>query len=268
MAIVTLTTDWGTKDHYLASVKGILLSQIPNVQIVDISHDIPPFDINQASYVLKSCFQDFPDGTIHIIGVNSDASPKYPHIAIKIKNHYFIGADNGIFSLMFDTKPDYIVALEIIQDTEKYTFSTKDVFTKASQLLLEGTPIEKLGYERDELTKMMSFEPVVETDTDGVTNIIGKVIYVDRYENAITNINKELFQKQGAKRTFKISFNSFKNIISDVSESYSDVSISEACALFDSNNLLEIAVNQGNAGSLLGLYRDTKIRISFDPLID
>ncbi len=264
MAIVTLTTDWGIKDHYLASVKGSLLSQLPNVQIVDISHDIPPFDINQASYVLKSCFRDFPDGTIHIIGINSDASPKFPHVALKIHNHYFIGADNGIFSLMFDTKPDHIVALEIIQETEKYTFSTKDVFTKAAMQLMEGTPIEKLGFERKELTKMMSFEPVVETDPDGSINIIGKVIYVDRYENAITNISMDLFNKQGKKKAFRISFNSFKNIITDISETYSDVSISEACALFDSNNLLEIAVNQGNAGSLLGLYRDTKIRISFE----
>ena len=264
MAIVTLTTDWGIKDHYLASVKGSLLKHIPNVQIVDISHDIPAFDINQASYILKSCFRDFPDGSIHIIGVNSDASPKFPHVAIKFENHYFIGADNGIFNLMFDKKPDAIVALEIIQDTEKYTFSTKDVFVKATQLLTEGKPIEELGFKRDELTKMMSFEPVVESDEDGSVSIIGKVIYVDKYENAITNINWDLFNKQGNKRPFKISFNSFKNIITNISETYSDVSISEACALFDSNNLLEIAVNQGNAGSLLGLYHDTKIRISFE----
>ena len=264
MAIVTLTTDWGTKDHYLGSVKGSLLKQIPEVNIVDISHDIPPFDINQAAYVLRSCYRDFPDGTIHLIGVNSDASPKYPHIAIEMNNQFFIGADNGIFSLIFDKQPDKIIALEIIQDTEKYTFSTKDVFTKACKLLLDGTKMENLGNERSDLTRMMSFEPVIETDTDGSISIIGKVIYVDRYENAITNISHELFYSQGKKRAFKISFNSFKNLITGISESYSDVTVSEACALFDSNNMLEISVNQGNAGSLLGLYRDTKIRITFD----
>ena len=264
MAIVTLTTDWGIKDHYLGSVKGSLLKHLPGVNIVDISHDIPPFDINQAAYVLRSCYRDFPDGTIHLIGVNSDASPKFPHIAIQIDNQYFIGADNGIFSLIFNKPADKIIALEIIQDTEKYTFSTKDVFVIASKLLTEGTAIEKLGFERNELTKMMSFEPVIEKDADGAVNIIGKVIYVDRYENAITNISKDLFYDQSEKQNFKISFNSFKNIITNISESYSDVSISEACALFDSNNMLEISVNQGNAGSLLGLYRDTKIRITFD----
>jgi len=264
MAIVTLTTDWGIKDHYLASVKGSLLKNIPDVQIVDISHGIPAFDINQASYILKSCFHDFPEGSIHLIGVNSDASPKFPHVAVKYDNHYFIGADNGVFSLMFNKKPEAIVALEIIQATEKYTFSTKDVFIEATKQLIEGKPIEELGFQRDELTKMMSFEPVVEKDSDGSVSIIGKVIYVDQYENAITNINRDLFDEQGKKRAFKISFNSFKNIISTISETYSDVSVSEACALFDSNNLLEIAVNQGNAGSLLGLYYDTKIRISFE----
>jgi len=264
MAIVTLTTDWGIKDHYVGSVKGSLLKQIPDINIVDISHNIPPFDINQAAYVLRSCFHDFPEGTIHLIGVNSDASPKYPHVAILIDNHYFIGADNGVFSLIFDKQPEKVVALEIIQDTEKYTFSTKDVFTKACKLLLDGVEIEKLGYERNELTKMMSFEPVIETDADGTTSIVGKVVYVDHYENAITNISQELFNSQGNNRGFKISFNSFKHLIKEISESYSDVSISDACALFDSNNMLEISVNQGNAGSLLGLRRDTKIRITFD----
>ena len=264
MAIVTLTTDWGTKDHYLASVKGSLLSRIPDVQIFDISHDVPPFDINQASYILRSCYRDFPEGTVHLIGVNSDSSPDYPHVAIKIDGQYFIGADNGIFSLIFNKKPDYIVALEIMQDTDKFTFSTKDVFAKATEMLIKGTPIEKLGFERKELTKRMSFEPVVETDPDGSVTIIGKVIYVDRYENAITNINRAFFEEQGKKRPFTISFNSFKNIIDRISQSYSDVAVSEACALFDSNDLLEISVNQGNAGSLLGLKRDTKVRISFD----
>lgn len=264
MAIVTLTTDWGIKDHYVGSVKGSLLKQIPNVNIIDISHNIPPFDINQAAYVLRSCFHDFPEGTIHLIGVNSDASPKYPHVAILYDNQYFIGADNGVFSLIFDKQPDKIIALEIIQDTEKYTFSTKDVFTKACKYILDGTKIEELGFERKELTKMMSFEPVIENDPDGTTSIIGKVVYVDRYENAITNISQELFYKQGKNRSFKISFNTFKHLITEISQSYSDVGISDACALFDSNNMLEISVNQGNAGSLLGLRRDTKIRITFD----
>lgn len=264
MAIVTLTTDWGTRDHYLASVKGSLLRRIPDVRIVDISHDIPPFDINLASYVLRSCYRDFPEDTIHLIGVNSDASPESPHVAVKIDGQYFIGADNGIFSLIFNKKPDMIVALEIFQETERYTFSTKDVFTLATEKIINGEPFEKLGFERKELTKMMSFEPVVEQDADGSTVIIGKVIYVDRYENAITNISKKLFEEEGKKRPFQISFNTFHNLITSISSTYSDVAISEACALFDSNDLLEISVNQGNAESLLGLKRDTKVRISFN----
>lgn len=266
MAIVTLTTDWGTKDHYLGSVKGMLLKHIPDVNIVDISHNITPFNINQAAYILKSCFRDFPDGTIHLLGVNSDASPDFPHIVIKAHNQYFIGADNGLFSLIFEDKPDKIIALEIIQDTEKYTFSTKDVFTKACQMIINGTPIEKLGFERAELTKMMSFKPIVENDSDGQTSIIGKIIYIDNYENAISNISKAMFEEHAKNRAFRISFNSFKNAITHISDSYSDVAVSEACALFDSNDLLEISVNQGNAGGLLGLKQDTKIRITFNPI--
>ncbi len=99
MAIITLTTDWGSKDHYLASVKGAILSKIPDATIIDISHEIAPFDLNQASYILKSVYKNFPKGSIHIIGVNCEASLDQSHVIIKEQEQYFIGADNGIFSL-------------------------------------------------------------------------------------------------------------------------------------------------------------------------
>jgi S-adenosylmethionine hydrolase len=108
----------------------------------------------------------------------------------------------------------------------------------------------------------MSFEPVIENGEDETT-IIGKVIYLDRYENAIVNIKRDLFESTGKGRPFSISFNSFLNTITEISKSYGDVAISDMLALFDSNDFLEIAINQGNAGSLLGLKLDTKVRISF-----
>ncbi len=261
MAIVTLTTDWGTKDHYLAAVKGSLLKAIPNLTIIDIAHDIPSFDVYQASFILKNSYKSFPANTIHIIGVKSESSIKTPHIAIRIDNQYFIGADNGIFSLVFDKQPDKVVEIEIMQESDKFTFSTKDVFVKTAQIISEGKFSTDLGFETTIKNKYVPFKPVIEPGENGSFTITGKVIYIDRYENAIINITETLFNEYCRGKNFKISFNSFSNSIEEISQSYYDVPTGEMMALFGSNGLLEIAVNEGNASSLLGLYNDTKIRI-------
>lgn len=266
MPIITLTTDWGTKDHYLASVKGFIHKQIPGATIIDITHEIPPFDIYQTSFVLKSCISNFPEGTIHLIGVNSDASIESPHTLVEYKNQYFIGSDNGIFSLIFSEEPRRVVELEIYQDSDKYTFSTRDVFIKAAQHIAQGKDIELLGIKKEGIKQLMSFEPVIEKDSYGNTSLVGKVIYLDRYENAIININEALFKKYVGGKKFTLSFNSFNNAVKEISNSYSDVPISEILALFDSNGWLEIAINQGNAGSLLALHLDSRVRLTITNL--
>lgn len=261
MAIITLTTDWGTKDHYLASVKGSLLTHIENAQIIDITNDVLPFDIYQASFIFKNSYKNFPDGTIHLIGVNSDASIEQPHIAIFYNNQYFIGADNGVFSLIFGQNQLEIAEIDIVQESDNFTFSTKDVFVKAAQIINKEGSISNLGPSRDKVNRMMSFEPVVEIDDESIA-IIGKVIYLDRYENAITNISEELFYSYAKNRKFDISFNSYSNELNVISKSYLDVYPSEMCAIFDSNGMLEISINKGNAGSLLGLSLDSRIRVT------
>jgi S-adenosylmethionine hydrolase len=123
MPIITLTTDLGLKDHYVASVKGAILSQIPDVSIVDITHSIEAFNISQTAYVIRNCYKNFPAGSIHILGVDSELSLKNSHLAVFAGGHYFIGTDNGTFSLLFDElKPDKIVELNISQNTDSLTF--------------------------------------------------------------------------------------------------------------------------------------------------
>ena len=256
MPIITLTSDWGLKDHYLASVKGAFLRSIPGVMIVDISHQIPPFDLNQASYILKSAFKNFPEGSIHIVGVNTEASIDMPHVLIKYKGHYFIGADNGIFALMFDEKPELIIELDIIQTSNRFSFSTKDVFIQAAMHLIEGNDILQLGEKRDALTNKMSFKPVVESNL-----IKGKVIYIDGYQNVITNITEKLFIDLVKGRKFKILLRAGNYEITKISSSYMDVSEGELLALFDSEDFLEIAINKGKASGLLGLGIDDVVRI-------
>lgn len=260
MPIITLTSDWGLKDHYLASVKGAFLSSIPNITLVDISHQIPPFDLNQASFILKSAYKNFPEGSIHIVGVNTEASIDMPHVLIKHKGHYFIGADNGVFALMFDEIPELIIELDIIQTSNRFSFSTKDVFVQAAMHLVEGKDIEHLGEKRDALTNKMSFKPVIESHL-----IKGKVIYIDAYQNVIANITEDLFNKVVKGKKFKILLRAGNYEITKISKSYMDVSEGELLALFDSENNLEIAINKGKASSLLGLGIDDVVRIEVLP---
>ena len=259
MAIITLTSDWGTKDHYLASVKGAILAQIPQVNIIDISHNIAPFDLNEASYILRNVWGDFPEGSIHIVGVNSEASPEHPHVLIKVKGQFFIGADNGIFSLLFDEMPQEIYELDIIQSSSKFTFSTKDVFVQVAKHIVEGKDLEELGERLPELTKRVAFQPVTEPNL-----IKGKIIYIDRYENVVSNISEKLFYDTCGKKKYKILLSAGKYKLPKVHQSYSDVGEGELVALFGSDGLLEIAQNRGRAAGLLGLQLDDVVRIEFE----
>ncbi len=256
MAIITLTSDWGIKDHYLAAVKGLLISRVPSVQIVDISHFIPPFDIEQAAYVLKNCYKYFPKETIHIIAVGSEESPGSPHTVIFHEGQYFIGADTGIFSMIFDEKPEVVVELDITQETDFFTFPTRDRFVKAAVHLAHQGSLEELGPIKGDIVRKLLFEPVPHKD-----KIIGIVIYIDAYQNLITNIKKSKFTEIGRGRKFEIKIRSEK--IKKLSTSYADSKVHEILAVFGSNNLLEIAIREGNAAGLIGVDYKDQVTVEF-----
>lgn len=256
MPIITLTSDWGLKDHYAGAVKGAILSKMPDTKIVDISHGIPSFEIEQAAFVIRNSYKYFPDGTVHIIGMNTEETDKYSHLAVKIDNQFFIGTDNGVFSLIFDKYPDQIVELQIPQDSNFFTFSSRDRFVSAAVHLAQGKKIEDLGEQKESIVEKILLKPVADKNV-----IKGHVIYIDSYENIITNIKEPLFTEISNNRKFTIFFRSYE--ITKMSSSYNDVPIGEILALFDSNNHLEIAMNQGNAAGLLGLDYKDMIRIEF-----
>ncbi|MBE9480821.1 MAG: SAM-dependent chlorinase/fluorinase [Bacteroidetes bacterium] len=257
MPIITLTSDWGHSDHYIGAVKGSILSLLPDVKIIDISHQVAPFNIEQAAFILKNCYKNFPKGTIHIIGVNTEESDKNPHTVVFINDHYFIGTDNGIFSMIFDKPPKKIIELNIMQDSDYFTFSTRDRFVKAAIHLAEGKKIEDLGVERKKVNEKILFKPAVEK------NIIkGIIIYIDSFENVITNITEQLFKKIGKGRKFSVLFRG--ESINKIYKSYNDVPVGEIVAIFGSNGHLEIAINQGNASGLLGLGINDTVMIEFE----
>jgi S-adenosylmethionine hydrolase len=256
MAIITLTSDWGLKDHYAGAVKGAILRMLPEAQIVDISHQIPVFDLNQAAFIVRNFYRNFPEGTIHILAVNTEAAIETPHTLVFHHGHYFISADSGIFSLLFDDKPTKIIELDIIQDSDYFTFPSRDVFVKVACHIASGKPIEELGHPKDKLLQRMAFQPVIQGDM-----IKGKVIYIDNYENAFVNITESLFRSIVKNRKFAITFRSASYSISEISKSYKDVSQGVMLALFSTSGYLEIAIREGKASSLLGLKMDQLVTV-------
>ena len=260
MAIITLTTDLGTKDSYLASVKGAIYSEIEKIKIVDISNHIDPFNIQQAAYILRTCFKDFPVGTVHIVSIDDELSITNEHLAVKVNGHYFIGADNGFFSLIFnDLKPEKIVKLNISLTSNCMTFAAKNIFVPAACHLCRGGTMEIIGTTINDFeVKKIGLKAVLQK------NIIrGSVIYVDSYGNAITNISKKEFEQVQKGRSFAILFSREDEKITELSKKYKDVDTAEKLALFGENNQLQIAIHKGNASKLFGLKLHEIIRIEF-----
>jgi len=257
MAIITLTSDWGTKDHYTAAVKCAILSRDPAITIVDISHTIGNFNLTETAFVLRNAFHHFPEGTIHIIAVNTEASVKHVHAVALYKGHYFIGADNGIFSLIFDEKPEKMIEISIPQDSDYFTFSSRDVFVKVACMIASGASIESTGSPMNDYNRLVAFKPVYEE------NIIrGVVTYIDSFDNCITNITEAAFKEIGKGRRFTVYFRTDET--DEIKKAYSDVPPGEIVTLFGTTGYLEVAINQGCASGLLGLQIADSVRIDFE----
>ena len=145
MAIITLTSDWGSSDFYVPAVKGAIFSLLPDVNIVDITHNVKSFDVKSAAFIVKNCYKNFPKGTVHVLAVDTEESSDNPHVALKVNDHYFVGTDNTIFSLIVDKDSYEAVIIDVMQDTGFFTFSTRDSFAKVAVMLSNGVPLSEIG---------------------------------------------------------------------------------------------------------------------------
>ena len=259
MAIITLTSDWGIRDHYIGSVKAAILRQLPEAVIVDISHSIAPFNLNQAAFIIRNFYMNFPAGSIHILGINEEASIEMPHTLVIHEGHYFIGADNGIFSLIFDEAPEQIIEIDVIQDSNYFTFPGRDVFAKVACHIAQGKPVSDLGRPKQGVLQKIPLRPVVDHDA-----IRGSVIYNDNYGNAYTNITEKLFSEVVQKRKFAITFHTRANRITVISKSFMDVPPGEMLALFATSGHLLIAQRNSKAAELLGLKPDVTVTVELE----
>lgn len=257
MTIITLTSDWGLSDHYSASVKGAIISRLPEATLIDITHSISKFSLGETAFVIKNAYPNFPKNSIHIIGVNSESSIKTPHTVILYDGHYFIGSDNGLFSLLCDSTPELIYEITVMQDTDYFTFPSRDIFAKVACMIAEGISWDKIGVPRKELTKMTSYLPVQDKNS-----IKGIIVYFDSYDNAFTNITESLFKSVGKGRKFTAYFKNEE--LQVLSRSYSDVPNGEIALLFGSTSHLEVAINKGSAKNLMGINIYDPFRIEFE----
>ncbi|MDO4229579.1 MAG: SAM-dependent chlorinase/fluorinase [Capnocytophaga sp.] len=265
MNIITLTTDFGERDYFVGAIKGAIYSRIPQGRIVDISHLIAPFDVIQAAYVLKNAYIHFPKGSIHIIGVVSEQTPERKHLIMKLREHYFIGADNGIFNLLQENEQEEVEIYEVESNQSNLLFPALDFFPDIASEICKGTPLNKIGKATDSYKKTKPFLPEISSDRRA---IYGNIIYIDHYGNAVSNITRSLFYQVGENRPFEVIFSmySFDKIHANFGGKIGEGS---NFLLFNSVGYLQIGIFKSNlntvggASTLLGIEYADKVSIRF-----
>jgi S-adenosylmethionine hydrolase len=250
--VITLLTDFGLQDEYVGVMKGVILSINPRVQLVDISHGIERHDVRQAALVLNAAFRFFPKGSIHVVVVDPGVGGARKIVCLKKEGHYFIAPDNGVLTMVIqDEKVQKICAVT----KERYflkpvsdTFHGRDVFAPVAAHLSKGLKMLSLGKALGlkDLTRLDIPVPFASDKHE----LVGAIMAVDGFGNLVTNISKETlskFQKDGGSQRLEIRLGRFK--VKEVGRSYDSVKKGEPIAVIGSRNLLEIALNQGDASA-------------------
>lgn len=258
MHIITLTSDWNENDYYVAALKGKILSSCPQVRIVDINHRVKPFNTAHAAFVVRNSYYNFPQQTIHIIAVNSEPEEGGQLLAASFNGHFFLCADNGILGLIGGEDPEVVVKLDEPPEQFAHSFISMSIFAEVACSLAKGTPILELGTPAMHYNRQTPLRPTIEDQT-----ITGSIIHIDSFQNAITNISRELFERVGNGRPFAIYVQSKHYMIQRINKRYNETAPGELMALFNAVNLLEIAIRNGNAAGLLKLNTNSTVRVEF-----
>lgn len=262
MSIITLLTDFGTKDAYVGVMKGVMLSINPSAKVVDVCHYIDPQDLIAAAYLINSSYRYFPKGTIHIIVVDPGVGGSRSIVAVKLSGHIFLAPDNGVLTLLMDEgEVDTIVRVEnsrYFLDSISRTFHGRDIFAPVGSHVSMGVPIEKLGSRLvlQDLSRLNIPKPYL-SNKDELTGVI---ISIDRFGNCISNIDENClrkFVKNGSEK--KLEINIGKTVIKSLSYTYTDAEPKRPLALIGSFGYLEIASNCENAGQMLNIKKGDTI---------
>lgn len=256
-SVITLTTDFGVQDHYVGVMKAILLSIAPDARLIDISHEIPPQDIMAGAWVVRNSAMLFPPQSVHLVvvdpGVGTDRKP----VAMRIKDQYFVGPDNGIFSLIADQYDHEAYELTVPrywQPEPSKTFHGRDIFSPVAAHLASGVPLEKMGEPLDKLATYRWAVPI--SDKDGIQ---GWIVHIDRFGNLISNIPEKMIR--GAEEHSRLKIYVGNTILNRLVDTFGDVPDGEPAAYIGSSGVLEIAINKGDAREMLGVEKGAQISI-------
>ena len=247
MPILTLTSDIGQQDYLVGAVKGQLLHVNSSFNLVDISHDLAPFNISQAAYVCRNAIKNFPPFTYHLVLVNLfEQKPEQLLLAFH-KEQYILCADNGLLPMILEEAPEMVISLPLAKTAIKNTLYCTRVMAQAVEKLHSGAPLTSIGLPDAVYLDRTPLRPLL-----GDNWMEGQILFIDHFENIIVNITHEQFEEQRKGRSFRIVFKR-DEVINTISETYANVKEGEKLALFNSAGYLEIAINKGNAAGLFGL---------------
>jgi S-adenosyl-L-methionine hydrolase (adenosine-forming) len=237
--LITLTTDFGTADHFVAAMKGVILTLAPRARIVDITHEIAPYDINEAGFVIAQAWSWFPKGTVHVVVVDPGVGSARSPILVEAGGHFFVGPDNGVFSMVYPAAKHKVRVIsnpKMMRREISRTFHGRDIFAPAAAHLARKAPPARFGKLMTDYVCSPSDQP-------------GAVLKVDRFGNLITNFHIDHYS--GIKtRPFELRIGRQK--IRRLALTYSETEIGEIFVIVGSSGYLEIAANQENAAKKIG----------------
>ncbi|MBN1593876.1 MAG: SAM-dependent chlorinase/fluorinase [Candidatus Coatesbacteria bacterium] len=262
--IVTLTTDFGTRDNYVAAMKAVMLKTNPELNIIDITNEIRRHDIMEACFIIANTYHYFPNWTIHVVVVDPTVGSNRRAIVASINSHHFIAPDNGVLSGLFQD-PEDIAVYEI--DAEHYylrplssTFHGRDIFAPVAAWLAKGVEIENFGEKIDDYVDLQL--PVPELVEEG--KLQAEIIHVDSFGNLITNVTRAQFEQmldESENHAFELAAEGL--LINDLKRIYAECDKDAPAALFGSTSQLEIAARQRSASEILGFEKGAKLTIKF-----
>ena len=256
--VIALLTDFGTRDHYAGTMKGIALGICPDAALVDISHEMPPHDVLAGALELAACYRYFPPGTVFLVVVDPGVGSARRGIAAEAGDYKFVAPDNGALTVAFEeTPPRKVVELterRYARPSVSRTFEGRDRFAPAAAWLAKGIELSGLGRPAGAIHRLEIPRPL--TAPDGLT---GEVLRVDRFGNLITNIDRDMFDKLAHDGALEIRIGSLQ--VPRVVSTYADAGAAEICALFGSSDHLEIAANGASAAGELGVGRGAAVHI-------
>jgi S-adenosyl-L-methionine hydrolase (adenosine-forming) len=259
---ITLLTDFGDRDWFVASMKGAILSTYPDARIVDLTHQIAPHRIDEAAYFLKSCYREFPEGTIHVVVVDPGVGSARRALAVKSARYFFLGPDNGVLTHIFhDEHP--VEVREIDQQKFRHgsrgrTFDGRDLFAPAAARLANHEPFDSYGPMIEDYRKCSISQPRWE-----LTALVGEIVYVDRFGNLISNLTSQHLEEVRSTTTPRQwSIRIGDRIIEDLVDSYSNGLTEQPCALINSDGRLEVFLKEASAAALLYVGKGERIEVS------